>query len=200
TAELTVALLLATGRRLFETHTELLNGGWGKCAWSPLWMTGWGLANSTVGIFGLGRIGLGVLQRLKGFNVARFIYNSRSKKKEGEELGAEFVSFDDLLKESDFVIITAAMSSETKEIFNAEAFAKMKSSALLVNTSRGGLVDQDALVAALKGGQIRAAGLDVMTPEPLPPTHPLINTPNLSECRVCFLLGSFDFREANTAP
>ncbi|MCL4143025.1 UNVERIFIED_CONTAM: hypothetical protein GTU68_039196, partial [Idotea baltica] len=151
-AELTVALLLAAGRRLFEANAELLNGGWGKCAWSPLWMTGFGLANSTVGIFGLGRIGLGVLQRLKGFNVARFIYNSRSKKKEG------------------------------RDVFNAEAFAKMKSSAILVNTARGGIVDQDALIAALKGGQIRAAGLDAMIPEPLPLDHPLITTPNLSEC------------------
>ncbi|MCL4131100.1 UNVERIFIED_CONTAM: hypothetical protein GTU68_010514 [Idotea baltica] len=142
-AELTVALLLTAGRRLFEANAELLNGGWGKCAWSPLWMTGWGLANSTVGIFGLGRIGLGVLQRLKGFNVARFIYNSRSKKKEGEDLGAEFVSFDTLLTQSDFVVITAALTDDTRDVFNAEAFAKMKSSAILVNTARGGIVDKD---------------------------------------------------------
>ncbi|MCL4161163.1 UNVERIFIED_CONTAM: hypothetical protein GTU68_049903, partial [Idotea baltica] len=137
-AELTVALLLAAGRRLFQANNEILNGGWAKCSWSPLWMTGQGLATSTVGIFGLGRIGLGVLKRLQGFNVAKFLYNDCHREKEGEELGAEFVSFDDLLTQSDFVIITAALTEETKEIFNAEAFSKMKPTTILVNISRGG--------------------------------------------------------------
>ncbi|KAK7086554.1 hypothetical protein SK128_010527 [Halocaridina rubra] len=187
TAELTVALLLATSRRLFEAHSELLNGGWGKCAWSPLWMNGWGLKDSTVGIFGFGRIGQGVLTRLQGFGVRRFLYNSRSPKKEGVALGAEYVAYDDLLKESDFVIITSALNDETRDIFNEEAFAKMKSSAIIVNTSRGGVIKQDALIKALKTGQIRAAGLDVMTPEPLPADHELINIPN---CTIIPHIGS----------
>jgi len=180
TAELTVALLLATSRRLFEAHEELLNGGWGKCAWSPLWMTGWGLAGSTVGIFGLGRIGQGVLQRLRGFGVKRFIYSGRSRRPEDQEKGAEFVTFDTMLKESDFVIVTCALNDQTKEIFNEEAFAKMKKSAIIVNTSRGGVIKQDALITALKTKQIRAAGLDVMTPEPLQPDHELTKTPNIT--------------------
>ncbi|XP_045613407.1 glyoxylate reductase/hydroxypyruvate reductase isoform X5 [Procambarus clarkii] len=178
TAELTVALLLATSRRLFEAHAELLNGGWGKCAWSPLWMTGWGLAGSTVGIFGLGRIGQGVLRRLQGFGVKRFIYSGRSPRKEGEEMGAEYVSFDVLLRDSDFITVTCALNDETHEIFDDAAFTKMKSSAIIVNTSRGGVINQDALIKALKTNKIRAAGLDVMVPEPLPPDHELTTLPN----------------------
>ncbi|ROT75986.1 hypothetical protein C7M84_005443 [Penaeus vannamei] len=178
TAELTVALLLATSRRLFEAHGELLNGGWGKCAWSPLWMTGWGLAGSTVGILGLGRIGQGVMQRLQGFGIKRFLYSGRSRRPEEEEKGAEFVPFDTLLKESDFIAVTCALNDQTRDIFNEEAFSKMKKSAIIVNTSRGGVIKQDALITALKTGQIRAAGLDVMTPEPLPPDHELTKLPN----------------------
>ncbi|XP_042216574.1 glyoxylate reductase/hydroxypyruvate reductase-like isoform X2 [Homarus americanus] len=178
TAELTVALLLATSRRLIEAHTELLNGGWAKCAWSPLWMTGWGLAGSTVGIFGLGRIGQGVVRRLQGFGVKKFVYNGRSRRKEGEELGAEYVSFSELLQESDFIVVTCALNDETREIFNDEAFSKMKKSAIIVNTSRGGVIKQESLIKALRTNQIRAAGLDVMTPEPLPPDHELTTLPN----------------------
>jgi len=187
TAELTVALLLATSRRLFEAHGELLNGGWGKCAWSPLWMTGWGLAGSTVGVMGLGRIGQGVVKRLQGFGVKKFIYHGSGPKKEGDELGASFVSFDDLLTQSDFVIICCALNDSTREIFNEAAFTKMKNSAIIVNTSRGGVIKQDALISALKSGQIRAAGLDVMTPEPLPTDHELTKLPN---CTIIPHIGS----------
>uniref|UniRef100_A0A0P4WAI0 D-isomer specific 2-hydroxyacid dehydrogenase NAD-binding domain-containing protein n=2 Tax=Scylla olivacea TaxID=85551 RepID=A0A0P4WAI0_SCYOL len=136
TAELTVTLLLATTRRLFEAHSELLNGGWAKCAWSPLWMTGQGLKGSTVGIFGMGRIGQGVVQRLQGFSVHKFIYSGHSSKKEGEELGAEFVSFDELLQQSDFLLVTCALNKETQGIFDEAAFAKMKNTAIF-NTFQG---------------------------------------------------------------
>jgi len=187
TAELTVALLLATSRRLFEAHGELLNGGWGKCAWSPLWMTGWGLSGSTVGVMGLGRIGQGVVKRLQGFGVKSFIYHGTGPKKEGDDLGAKFVSFDDLLSQSDFIIITCALTDSTREIFNDAAFTKMKNSAIIVNTSRGGVIKQDALITALKSGQIKAAGLDVMTPEPLPTDHELTKLPN---CTILPHIGS----------
>ncbi|XP_066958505.1 glyoxylate reductase/hydroxypyruvate reductase-like isoform X3 [Macrobrachium rosenbergii] len=178
TAELTVALLLATSRRLFEAHGEVINGGWRKCAWSPTWMNGWGLRGSTVGVFGFGSIGQAVVRHLLGFGVKRFIYTSRSPKKEGTELGALYVSFDELLRESDFIVITCALTDETREIFDDEAFAKMKKSAIIVNIARGGVIKQEALIKALKTSQIRAAGLDVMTPEPLPTDHELIGTPN----------------------
>ena len=98
-----------------------------------------------------------------------------------DALNAEYATFDDLIKNSDFIICTAALNESSKEIFNKEAFNKMKNSAIFVNTSRGGLVQQDDLIQALKSGTIRAAGLDVMTPEPLPLDHPLISAPNLSK-------------------
>ncbi|XP_018008611.1 glyoxylate reductase/hydroxypyruvate reductase-like [Hyalella azteca] len=198
TAELTLALLLATWRRLLQANAaatgqrccyrptlllqanaELNNGGWGRCVWGPVWMLGKGLSGSTVGIFGLGRTGQAVLKRLAGFNVAKFLYTSTTKKELGGSYPvAEFVSFERLLQESDFVICTAALNEQTRAKFNKDAFAAMKNSAVFINTSRGGLVDQEALVWAIQTGQIRAAGLDVMTPEPLPADHILTTLPN----------------------
>ncbi|KAF2364581.1 D-isomer specific 2-hydroxyacid dehydrogenase catalytic domain [Trinorchestia longiramus] len=177
TAELTVALLLATSRHLFQTNMELRTGGWGQ--WSPMWMLGRGLSGSTVGIFGLGRTGQAVLQRLAGFNVAKFLYSSTTEKSlDATFPPAEFVSFERLLRESDFVLCTAALNDQTRGKFDRNAFTAMKETAVFVNTSRGGLVDQDALVWALQTGQIWAAGLDVMTPEPLPTDHVLTTLPN----------------------
>ncbi|CAG7696506.1 unnamed protein product, partial [Allacma fusca] len=175
TAELTVALLLATSRRLFEGREELLNGGWAKSAWGPGFLCGQGLAGSTVGIYGLGRIGQAVMERLVPFRPAKFLYSGRSKK---DNVSAEFVDLATLLRESDFVIVTCALNAETKEMFNANAFNLMKPTAIFVNSSRGGVVQQDDLIAALKSNTILAAGLDVMTPEPLPTDHELTKLKN----------------------
>lgn len=177
TAELTVALLLATSRRLIEANQEATNGGWQ--AWSPFWMCGPGLAGSTVGVVGFGRIGQEVAKRLKPFNVKRIIFQNRSERaKEAQEIGAARVSFDELLRESDFVVVTCALTPETAHLFNEAAFNKMKKTAVFVNTSRGGVVDQNALVKALENKTIFAAGLDVMTPEPLPLDNPLFKLKN----------------------
>lgn len=176
TAELTVALLLATSRRLFEANRAAKNGGWR--AWSPFWMCGPGLKNSTVGVVGFGRIGQKVAEILKGFNVAKILNFNRSERKEAEKIGAERVSFDDLLKRSDFVVATCALTPETQHLFDEKAFSRMKPSAVFVNSSRGGLVDQEALVKALQDKRIWGAGLDVMTPEPLPLDHPLLKMDN----------------------
>lgn len=96
----------------------------------------------------------------------------------GTELGAHFVSFDDLLSRSDFVVLACPLTKATTQLIDASALAKMKSSSVLVNIARGGVIDQDALVAALQQGTIFAAGLDVMTPEPLPADHVLLTLPN----------------------
>jgi len=176
TAELTVALLLATSRRLMEGNKALKNGEWRS--WSPLWMCGPQLSGSTVGIVGLGNIGQAVMSRLKPFGVRKFVYSGRNKKDAGQENGAEFVSFEDLLKISDFVIITCSYSPDLHKKFNKNAFSLMKNSSILINTSRGGIIDQEDLIEALKSGQIFAAGLDVMTPEPLPSEHPLTHVDN----------------------
>lgn len=183
TAELTVGLLLATSRRLLEASYEAKNGGWK--AWSPFWMCGPSLSGSTVGIVGFGRIGQEVGKRLMPFHVKRFIYYGRNEKT--NEIGAKLVTFDELLRESDFVIVTCALTPETKEIFNKTAFEKMKSSAVFVNTSRGTVVDQNALIEALQSKKILAAGLDVTTPEPLPVDSELFN---LKNCVVLPHIGS----------
>ncbi|KAL7635557.1 UNVERIFIED_CONTAM: hypothetical protein RMT77_014626 [Armadillidium vulgare] len=180
TAELAVSLMLATTRRFFDSHKQILNGGWANSDRSPLWNLGWGVSGSTVGIFGLGNIGKEVIKKLQGFNVKSFLYNSRTKKSKEEELSAKFVSFDELLRKSDFIIITCSFNADTKEIFNKDSFARMKENAIVINVSRGGVIEQNALMDALKSGRIRAAGLDVMTPEPLPTDHPLLFTPNLT--------------------
>jgi len=178
TAELTVALTLATSRRIVEAHQEIANGGWAKCGWSPLWMCGSGLVGSNIGIVGLGRIGLAVAKRLKPFDISKILYTGKNAKVEGSDIGAEFVSFDQLLRQSDIIIVTCSLNEETRNLFDSAAFAAMKSNAILINTGRGGIVDQEALATALKTGQIAAAGLDVMTPEPLPVDHELTKLKN----------------------
>ncbi|XP_078366111.1 glyoxylate reductase/hydroxypyruvate reductase-like [Oculina patagonica] len=189
TATLTVALLLATQRRLIEAAGEVKNGGWGT--WKPLWMCGPTLKGSTVGIVGFGRIGIAVAQRLAPFGVSRFLYADVHKKSENEEKlvspRAEHVDMDTLFKESDFVSAHTALTPETAGMFNKDAFSKMKSNAVFVNTSRGGVVNQDDLYEALKTGQIWGAGLDVTVPEPLPTNHPLLS---LKNCVVLPHIGS----------
>ncbi|XP_059608874.1 glyoxylate reductase/hydroxypyruvate reductase isoform X2 [Phlebotomus argentipes] len=178
TAELTLALLLATGRRLLEASQEVYNGGWQ--AWAPSWMCGPGVKGATVGLVGFGRIGQEVAKRLVPFKPASILYHSRTNHPyEAGQVGAEKVSLNELLLRSDFVIILCALTNDTHHIIDAEALAKMKSTAILINTSRGGCVDQEALCEALQSGRIRAAGLDVTTPEPLPLDSPLLALKNV---------------------
>ncbi|GBP78621.1 hypothetical protein EVAR_80631_1 [Eumeta japonica] len=193
TAELTMALLLSTSRRLPEAQHEAKTGGW--VAWAPTWMTGPGLAGATVGIVGFGRIGQAVARRVKSFNTAHILYYNRSERPEAIETGAIKTSFEELLSRSDFVICCAALVPDTKEIFNKAAFEKMKKTAVFVNTSRGGTVDQNALIEALQTNTIRAAGLDVTTPEPLPLDSPLFK---LKNCVVLPHIGSASIEARNT--
>ncbi|XP_075980053.1 glyoxylate reductase/hydroxypyruvate reductase [Anticarsia gemmatalis] len=193
TADLTLALLLATSRRLPEAIEEARTGGW--VSWAPMWMTGPGLGGSTVGVVGFGRIGIAVAKRVKAFNTAKILYYNRSEKPEAKEIGAEKVSFDELLQRSDFVICCAPLVPETKEMFNKTAFEKMKNNAIFVNTSRGGTVDQNALIEALQNNTIRAAGLDVTTPEPLPLDSPLFK---LKNCVILPHIGSASIEARNT--
>lgn len=176
TAELTVGLLLTTSRRLAEGVANVKNGGWGT--WKPMWLTGPGLLNSTVGIVGLGRIGMGVAQRLKPFGVKRFLYSGNTEKPEAASLPAEFVPFETLIKESGFVVVCCALTPSTKGLFNKQVFEMMSSNAIFVNISRGAVVNQEDLYEALTTGQIRGAGLDVTSPEPLPTDSPLLTLDN----------------------
>lgn len=147
-------------------------------AWSPTWMCGPGLSNSTIGIVGLGRIGIQVAKCLKSFNTSRILYTSRNVKQEASEFGGEKVKLDILLEKSDFVIVTIALTPDTRQMFNQNTFKKMKKSAIFINVSRGEVVDQSALIEALKNKIIRAAGLDVMTPEPIPLDSELLKLDN----------------------
>ncbi|KAI5712631.1 hypothetical protein M8J75_010029 [Diaphorina citri] len=176
TAELTMALLLATSRRILESHKAIYKGEWKS--WAPNFMCGPALQNSTVGIVGCGRIGLSVLEKLIPYKVSKFLYTSRSKKPEADKRGAEHTNIDDLCKQSDFIIITSALTPDTHHLINRARLESMKPGAILINTSRGQLVDQEALIDVLKAKKIRGAGLDVMYPEPLPLDSPLLQLDN----------------------
>uniref|UniRef100_A0A3Q2QH66 Glyoxylate reductase/hydroxypyruvate reductase n=1 Tax=Fundulus heteroclitus TaxID=8078 RepID=A0A3Q2QH66_FUNHE len=176
-AELTVALLLATSRRLIEATHEAKTGGWGT--WRTLWLCGYELANSTVGILGLGRIGVAIAERLAPFKVKKFIYTDVAPRPElAKAINAEYVSLDELAKQSDFLSVCCALTPETKEVCNKDLFKKMKNTSIFINTSRGGVVNQEDLYEALSTGQIAGAGLDVTVPEPLPTNHPLFTLKN----------------------
>ncbi|KAG5848073.1 hypothetical protein ANANG_G00094520 [Anguilla anguilla] len=185
TAELTVALLLATARRLPEGVQEVKSGGWST--WKPLWLCGYGLTGSTVGVIGLGRIGLAIARRLKPFGVKRLLYSGRAAKPQAAEVEGEYVPLDTLVSESDFVVVSCSLTPDTQGLCDKAFFSKMKSTAVFINTSRGSVVNQEDLYEALSSGQIAAAGLDVTTPEPLPTDHPLLT---LKNCVVLPHIGS----------
>lgn len=157
-------------------------------------MLGQDLTNSTIGIVGLGRIGSTIAKRLIGFDVGNFLYSGHSVKPAADKIGAKFVSFISLIEASDFIFITCPLTNETRKMFNAEIFGRMKSTGVLVNIARGDIVDREALYDSLKNNKIFAAGLDVMTPEPLPADHPLMALPN---CVIIPHLGSATVRTRN---
>lgn len=177
TADLAFALLLATGRRLTEANRFLLAGEWSS--WSPYLMAGQSVYGTTLGIIGMGRIGEAVARRAAGFNM-RILYHNRNRKEEAEaKTGARLVGLDELLQESDYVVLLTPLTEETRHLMGKREFALMKKSAVFVNVSRGGTVDEAALYEALVSGQIWAAGLDVFAQEPVPLDHPLLSLPNV---------------------
>lgn len=176
TADFSVALLLTTARRIPESIDAIRRGDW--TTWKPEWMAGVDVFESTVGIVGLGRIGAAVAKRMQGFDCRIIYYDPMANPDVAREVGAEEVDLETLLAESDFITTHTALTDETKNFWNADKFSKMKKSAIFINTSRGGVVDQDALYDALVNGEILAAGLDVTIPEPLPVDHPLLKLPN----------------------
>ena len=173
TADLAFALMLAAVRRLSEGERAVREGRWGP--WHPTWMLGRDVHGATLGIVGPGRIGAAVARRGAGFGM-HVLYHGR---RPAPDFPGEYVSFEELLVRSDFVSSHVPLTPETERLFDAEAFARMRPHAVFVNTARGGVVDQQALRTALVEGQIGAAALDVMSPEPLPPDDPLLEAPNL---------------------
>ena len=160
-------------------------GEWGT--WQPFQYCGNDVAGRTLGIVGLGRIGLTFAKFMSGFNCKVLYSGPREKAEMAAEIGAEYCQFEDLLARSDIVSVHCPLMPATEKLINADALKKMKPSAVLINTSRGGVVDQDALAAALREGTIAGAGLDVTDPEPLPTDHELFT---LSNCTVLPHVGS----------
>ncbi|XP_055709116.1 glyoxylate reductase/hydroxypyruvate reductase-like [Phlebotomus papatasi] len=174
-ADVAVGLMILMGRRLHEGYLKIKAFQWEK---RPQWLLGSNIAGSNVGIIGFGTIGQKIVHRLQGFDVNKFFYTGHNPKAQADKLGAIFVTLDDLLQKSDYVIVSCPLTPETKHLINRDSLGKMKNSSILINVARGEIVDQEALVEALKNGQIFAAGLDVTTPEPLPLDHPLLHLPN----------------------
>ncbi len=168
TADFAWTLLLAAARRLVEADNFVRSGEWKRhgVAWHPLMLLGYDVYGKTLGIVGFGRIGQAIARRAKGFGM-RILYNARSRKPEAEkELGAEFRPLEELLRESDFVVLAVPLTKETYHMINEERLRLMRPTAVLVNIARGKVVDTEALVKALKEGWIAGAGLDVFEGEP----------------------------------
>ncbi len=177
TADMAFCLLIAAARRLLESYHDILAGKWRT--WEPMGWIGQDLVGRTLGVVGMGRIGTALARRCHGgWGMRVLYYDVRANEEAERTLGAQRVDFDTLLAESDFVSIHTVLNEETRGMFGRDAFRKMKRTAVLVNTARGPIVDTDALVEALRSGEIFAAGLDVTDPEPLPPDHPLLELPN----------------------
>jgi glyoxylate reductase len=170
-ADYTFALLLCLARRVHEGHAAMQAGDW-KIDW------GNDVAGKTLGIIGCGRIGMAVARRAGGFGMRLLAYN-RTRKADAEKLGVTFVSLDELLAESDFISIHAALTSQTRGMIGEAQFRKMKPGVFLINTARGALVDESALIKALVERRIAGAALDVFAVEPLPADSPLRSTPHL---------------------
>jgi glyoxylate reductase len=173
TADMAFALMLAAARRVTEGERQVGSGKWGT--WQPDWLLGHDVHHATLGIVGPGRIGRAVAKRAHGFDM-RVLYSGRRAM---PDFPGESVTFEDLLAQSDFVSLHVPLNEDTQQLFGAAAFRRMKPTAIFVNTSRGGTVDQAALRDALVSGEIAGAGIDVTAPEPLPPDDPLLEAPNL---------------------
>lgn len=184
-ADLAIGLMIAAARRFAEGYRQIVDQSWQLN--DPSWMLGQDIKGSTVGIVGFGRIGQVIAKRLTGFEVAKIIYSGNSEKLEGRKVGASFVTFENLLSESDFIFIACPLTNQTRNLFDKDVFTKMKSTSVLVNIARGGIINQADLITALQSRTIFAAGLDVMDPEPLTEDHPLTK---LANCVLTPHLGS----------
>jgi glyoxylate reductase len=166
TADATFALLLAAARRVVEGDDVVRAGRW--LTWEPTLLLGHDVHGKTLGIIGMGRIGSAVARRAEGFGMEILSRTS-----------SDGVPLDELLERSDFVSLHAPLNDSTRGMIDEDQLRRMKQTAILINTSRGGLVDSGALCRALDRGWIAGAALDVADPEPIPKGHPLLDAPNL---------------------
>ncbi len=179
TADMVFTLILSAARRVVEVAEYVKAGKWTANLGED--MFGIDVQGKTVGIFGMGRIGTAVTRRaVAGFGM-NVIYNDASPSAQAEkEYGATFVTPDELLKTADFICVTLPLSEQTRHMISTREFGLMKPSAILINGARGPIVDEAALVEALRAKKIRAAAMDVFETEPLPATSPLLSFPNVT--------------------
>jgi glyoxylate reductase len=177
TADMAFALLMAAARRVVEGADYVRAGKWRT--WGPTLLLGHDVHGATLGIVGMGRIGRALAQRASGFEMRVLYYDPYCDEDKGQDRGAVVrCSLDELLAESDFVSVHVPLTADTHHLIDAAALGAMKPTAVLVNTSRGPVVDMDALYDALKADTIAYAALDVTDPEPLPANHKLLALPN----------------------
>ena len=177
TADLAWALLMAAARRVVEGADYVSAGRWKT--WGPMLLLGPDVHGATLGIVGFGRIGQAVARRAQGFGMTILYHDpNRLPDEVTQPLGAAYAELDDLLTRSDLVSLHVNLTDETRGLINAERLARMKPTAVLVNTARGPVVDPRALETALRDGVIGAAALDVTDPEPIPADDPLVSLPN----------------------
>jgi glyoxylate reductase len=176
TADFAFTLMMAVARRVNEAEWYVHEGKWKT--WGPMTLLGVDIKGATLGLVGFGRIGKAVARRALGFDM-RVIYYDPKEKKAYPDLKATQVEFETLLEESDFISLHTPLTPDTRHLIDSEAFSKMKSNAVLINTARGPVIDPDALYEALKEHRIFGAGLDVTEPEPLPLNSPLLTLDNI---------------------
>ena len=177
TADMAWALILASARRVVEAAEYVKAGQWQT--WTPTQMAGVDVFGSTLGVIGFGAIGQAIARRAQGFGMRVLCWNRTPRPDEAAAVGAEQRGFDEVLAEADFVCVSTALTAETTRLIDARAFELMKPGAILVNTARGPIVDEAALIRALRDGQIGGAGLDVTAVEPLPMDSPLLAMDNV---------------------
>lgn len=177
TADMAFALMMAAARHVVASDRDTRAGGWET--WSPTGFLGVDVHGATLGIVGLGEIGSAMARRARGFGM-RVVYSGRTRKPEAEqELGCQFAALEQLLTESDFVSVHTPLNAETRGLFGKREFGLMKPTAIFINTARGQVVDQAALIEALESKQIAGAALDVTDPEPLPLDNALYRFENV---------------------
>jgi glyoxylate reductase len=179
TADFAFALLMAAARRVAEADAFTKKGRWKT--WGPMILLGQDIHHTTLGIIGLGRIGVELAQRARGFNMKVLYFDEiRRSEEEERQLGVEYIpELSTLLSQSDFISLHVSLTPKTRHLISAAQFALMKPTAILINNSRGPVVDQKALYEALKSHQIFAAAIDVTEVEPIPLEDPLLTLDNI---------------------
>ncbi|WP_025145278.1 2-hydroxyacid dehydrogenase [Pedobacter jeongneungensis] len=179
TADTAFLLMLAVSRKAFYSHKKIIKGEWKN--YEPTPELGIEVTGKTLGIFGLGKIGLEMAKKCIGAYNMAVIYHNRSRNEEAEKaIGAKYVSFEELLAQSDVLSVHTALTPETKDKFTLEVFKQMKSNSIFINTARGGIHNEKDLIKALEEKIIWGAGLDVTNPEPMDKENPLLSMENVA--------------------